>query len=117
MPPSVAIHFFFPGTTRTTVGGVVSSLDKDSSDEEDSSPLLALLGEPVTSSCFVSSRVIPPLLWDPTLLSFFYSDVLPEASAGVDPGRCLFLYSAAFATIFAPLLVPRGLQAFPSHSA
>ena len=36
-----------PGTTCTTVGGMVSLLDEDFSDVEDSPPLLASLGVPV----------------------------------------------------------------------
>ena len=48
MPPSVATPFFLPGTTCTTVSGVVSFLDEDYSDEEDYSPLLASMVETVT---------------------------------------------------------------------
>ena len=107
MSPSVVIPSFFPGTTSTIMGGVVSSLD------EDSSLLLALLGEPVTPSCFIASGVVPPPLWTPTLFFSFSSAVLPEASTRVGPGGCLFAYLAAFANILAPLMVPRGAWDIP----
>ena len=42
--PSTVILPHMQGTTCTTLGGVMFLLDKDSSDEEDSSPLLASLG-------------------------------------------------------------------------
>ena len=44
MSPSPVSLFLLPGNTLTTVGGVMSSLDEYSSDEEDSSQLLAELG-------------------------------------------------------------------------
>ena len=77
MSPSALSPFRLPGTTRTTVGGVLSSLDKDSSGEEDSSPLLASLGVPVSPSCFVASREFPPPLWAPSLWYFFASTYFP----------------------------------------
>ena len=51
MSPSPVSLFLLPGNTLTTVGGVMSSLDEYSSDEEDSSQLLAELG--VTPPPFV----------------------------------------------------------------
>ena len=115
--PSVVIPFFLPGTTHTTLGDGVSLLGEDSSDDNYSSPLLTLLGEPVIPSCFVASGVVPPPLWTPTLFFSFSSAVLPEASTRVGPGGCLFAYLAAFANILAPLMVPRGARALPRHSA
>ena len=50
MYPSASIPFLLPGTTHTTVGGVLYLLDEDSSDEGDSSPLLASLGVRVSPS-------------------------------------------------------------------
>ena len=51
MSPSPVSLFLLPGNTLTTVGGVMYSLDEYSSDEEDSSQLLATLG--VTPPPFV----------------------------------------------------------------
>ena len=44
MSPITDIIFPLPGTTSTTLGGALSSLEYDSSYEEDLYPMLALLG-------------------------------------------------------------------------
>ena len=54
-----------PGTTITTMGGVVSSLERELSDVERPSMLPASLGMPVPPSCSVASGGGPP----PLLLS------------------------------------------------
>ena len=50
-------------------GGAAPSLHKDSSEDEESSSLLVSVGEPVTPSCFVESRVGPPPLLAPFVFS------------------------------------------------
>ena len=78
-------------------GGAVQSLHEDSSDDEEYSSLLVSMGEPVTPSCFVASRVGPPPL---LALSVFGSDVLHccmDASAGVGPEFGIFVKSFYFA--------------------
>ena len=62
-----------PGTTSTTMGGVVSSLDRELSDVERPSTLPALLGMPAPPSRFVESGGGPPPL---------LSSSLPVASNG-----------------------------------
>ena len=98
-------------------GGAVPSLHEDSSEDEESSSLLVSVGEPVTPSCFVASRVGPPPLLAP---SVFGSDVLRwcmDASAGVGPEFGFFVKSFFFAYSLAPLVAPRGARACPMHWA
>ena len=77
-------------------GGAIQLLHKDSSDDEESSSLLVSVGEPVTPSCFVASRVGPPPLLAPYV---FGSDVLRwciDASDGVGPELGIFVKSFFF---------------------
>ena len=53
--PSTEICVPLPGTTHTTVGGVVSFLDDEFSDKEYSPLMLALLGVPGPPSLFLAS--------------------------------------------------------------
>ena len=68
----LACLFLLPGTTSTTVGGVLYLMDEDSSDEEEPSPLLASLGVTVPLSFFVASRVFPPPLCYPFLFYLLF---------------------------------------------
>ena len=76
---------FVPVVDNAFVGGVVSLLHVDSYEDEESSALLVSVGERVTPSCFVASRVGPPPLWDPSVLSSVALICCPDASAGVGP--------------------------------
>ena len=99
------------------VGGVVSSLHENSSEDEESSALLVSVGEPVTPSCFVASRVGPPPLLAPSVLSSVSLSFCPDASAVIGPQCCHFSNSLSLAINLAPLVAPRGAWAFPRHSA
>ena len=44
MSPIIAVLYFLPGIDSTTLGGVVFSLNEDSSVDEDSSSLMTSLG-------------------------------------------------------------------------
>ena len=104
MYPSLVSLFPFPGTTCTTLGGVVSSLDEDSSHEEYASLLMASLGVLVPPSCFVASRGVRPTLRSlsvcccssPTYITVAYARVVLKG------GKLIFL-----AALFACLAPPR----------
>ena len=95
-----------PGTTRTTVCGIVSSLDEYSSDEEDYYPLLATLGVMVPPSCFVASRGLLPPLYTLSVRCLSYSPDIPFTSAWVGLKG---VWVASSANLFARLAPPRVL--------
>ena len=68
---SMGILLLLPGTTLTTLGGVVSSLEFDYSDEEDLYLLMATLGVPDPPSCSVAFRRLLPLLWSLSTFTVF----------------------------------------------
>ena len=97
--------------------GDVQSLHEDSSEDEESSSLLVSVGEPVTPSYFVASRVGPPPLLAPSVFGSDVPSCCMDASAGVGPEFGTFVKSFFFACSRAPLVAPSGARACPRHWA